>query len=62
MEELNKLRTLEYVFPKKVLDNKSLTIKSTFKNGNKEIKNLLMIENHFFGEKSIKSYEFAYFY
>lgn len=52
------MRTLSYVFPFEMLNKSALSVKSQFKVGSKPIKNLIMIEKHFYKGEEIKNFEF----
>ena len=58
LKAINKMRTLTYVFPFEMLNKGALLVKSNFKVGSKPIKNLIMIEKHYYKGKEIKNFEF----
>ena len=53
-------RLIRYHLGPDFLDLKNLGSSLTFTVGNKEVKNFLMIERHYFNEKLIKSFEFKF--
>ncbi|KAJ3318275.1 hypothetical protein HDV06_000718 [Boothiomyces sp. JEL0866] len=53
-------RVISYQFPKDFLDAKEIQTKLVFAVGPKEIKNLRMIERHYFKEKLLRSYDFTF--
>ncbi|KAI8897750.1 Unc119b [Globomyces pollinis-pini] len=53
-------RAIEYTFPKSFLDSKQIQTKLSFAVGPKEIKNLRMIERHYFDDKLLRSYDFQF--
>lgn len=58
LKMINKMRSLSYVFPFEMLNKESLMVRSQFKVGNKKVKNLIMIEKHYYKGKEIKNFEF----
>ena len=53
-------RMIRYHLGPDFLDLKNLGSSLTFTVGNKEVRNFLMIERHYFNEKLIKSFEFKF--
>ena len=53
-------RMIRYHLGPDFLDLKNVGSSLTFTVGNKEVKNFLMIERHYFNEKLIKSFEFKF--
>ena len=52
------MRTLEYTFPRRMLEAKELKIKSTFKVGDNKTDSIVMIEKHFHNDDLLETYEF----
>ena len=59
-EENDDNRIILYRFPKEFFNLKTIGTTLTFYVGNEPIKNLLMIERHYFKNKIIQSYEFNF--
>lgn len=60
LKTLNGYRTLEFIFPSKMVDCKSVIGKSVFKVGAQGVPDLLLIERHYFKGDLVRDYEFWY--
>lgn len=59
LKAINKMRTISYVLPYSMLvSSGNLLVRTQFKVGSKAVKNLVMIEKHFYKGQKIKEYEF----
>lgn len=56
--QLNRYRTLSFVFPSRMVDCKSILGKSTFKVGDDGVPDIMLIEKHYFKGKLVRDYEF----
>eukprot|EP00954_Amorphochlora_amoebiformis_P023112 1357990-Amorphochlora_amoeboformis.AAC.2 len=56
--DLDKLRKIEYKFPRSFVECSTVATSLVFKVGSKPVKNFVMVERHYFKGKLIKSWEF----
>eukprot|EP01001_Neometanema_parovale_P010609 NODE_6846_length_813_cov_49.184058_g6610_i0.p1 GENE.NODE_6846_length_813_cov_49.184058_g6610_i0~~NODE_6846_length_813_cov_49.184058_g6610_i0.p1 ORF type:complete len:205 (-),score=53.92 NODE_6846_length_813_cov_49.184058_g6610_i0:198-764(-) len=54
------MRTIRYNFPRSFLASKTIGTKLVFSVGDKPVPNFRMIERHYFKEKLVKSFDFAF--
>uniref|UniRef100_A0A6V3S3I7 GMP phosphodiesterase delta subunit domain-containing protein n=1 Tax=Lotharella globosa TaxID=91324 RepID=A0A6V3S3I7_9EUKA len=56
--DMDKLRMIEYKFPRSFVECKTVATSLVFKVGERPVKNFVMVERHYFKGKLIKSWEF----
>mmetsp|Transcript_17718 Transcript_17718/g.24772 ORF Transcript_17718/g.24772 Transcript_17718/m.24772 type:complete len:189 (-) Transcript_17718:338-904(-) len=56
--DTDRLRTIEYKFPRSFVECKTVATSLVFKVGEKPVRNFVMVERHYFKGKLVKSWEF----